>query len=36
VLSGDARLEELQYTAEAQLLKAKQAGRNRVASLPVR
>ncbi|MFM2066132.1 MAG: hypothetical protein RLZZ584_1041 [Pseudomonadota bacterium] len=36
VLSGDARLEELQFTAEAQLLKAKQAGRNRVASLPVR
>jgi diguanylate cyclase (GGDEF)-like protein len=36
VLSGAARLEELQFTAEAQLLKAKQAGRNRVASLPVR
>jgi diguanylate cyclase (GGDEF)-like protein len=35
VLRGDAQLAELLFQAEAQLLKAKQAGRNRVASLPI-
>jgi diguanylate cyclase (GGDEF)-like protein len=35
VLRTDAQLAELQFQAEAQLLRAKQAGRNRIASLPV-
>jgi diguanylate cyclase (GGDEF)-like protein len=35
VLRGPAQLAELQFQAEAQLLRAKQSGRNRVASLPV-